>query len=858
VNLRTTAIESSFNRAEFRWKWLRFLRRTMVIGMAACVFAILFGFALRLDWIPTEGIAITCVVLLCTLTIFSWGIMALAVFARVPDRHRLAMVLDKAQPRLLDRLTTLEFLEGNPRRQQRGPVPQTPHAASFAPRIAGQAQEILESELPRPSFPALSPVPHLLVFALALGATIAFYRLYTPWQHIGSGRNAKPLALASSQKPLELPVPTTNNLEESLTWGEVRITDPATDLRVTKVDVVPLQIEAAANQPLESVRWFSTINGAAETPHALPPPSEPRFAVYQPSLYLDEFKLSDWDVMTYYAKAKTQPQNSYASDIYFLEVRPFREDMLKLPGGEGGKAYQCLSEISGLIARQQQVIRQTHQHLQAPPPQPNLRAQDRKKLSEAESDLGDSARHLYAKMASEMENAPIGEALDHLSQAGGSLDRSSSLLESDVMDEAQNQERSAMSDLVAARKMFQKALSDNPGAFGDKSGEDAEPVADSSKKLRDIAEFRNTAKATQDFLEKTLEKQRALEQRARTAPRSEFSDLADKEQQLAQSLSEFRSKYPQMFRGVEDQTQQTQQAMNAAADALQKRAGARNATQEATRKLESLNDSMQNQSAQMQLANAYRLKQMLDDQVQALDQSAQPGSSPSTPNVQKTATQARETVSQLKKAVEQEPTRDAFGQPLRDALSGQKKVDLDAALTRLQQAEDASSRQQRAREARDRLAAVSRAFAASEPSSFQFAQQSDALKQGGQDSFATGMAELESLLKELENQRPISPQDQASQGRQALFNLQTGARSRFGNDDHANQILVQLQKMLKSQTPLDVGNLKKLAEDLQHFSVETADHQARTNTDVANIDPARLPPAYRGRIQKYFQKLSEK
>ena len=35
---------------------------------------------------------------------------------------------------------------------------------------------------------------------------------------------------------------------------------------------------------------------------------------------------------------------------------------------------------------------------------------------------------------------------------------------------------------------------------------------------------------------------------------------------------------------------------------------------------------------------------------------------------------------------------------------------------------------------------------------------------------------------------------------------------------------------------------------------------ARTGqpVELSNIDPARLPPAYRGRIQKYFQKLSEK
>src|SRR5262249_14100618 len=154
------------------------------------------------------------------------------------------------------------------------------------------------------------------------------------------------------------------------------------------------------------IDWFSTINGADEARHELPPPREPRYAVFQPTLYLDELRLSDWDVMTYYAKANTEKENSFASEVYFLEVRPFHEDILKLPGGENGKAYQCLSEMSALIGRQQHVIRQTHQHLQKPPEQENLQEQDRKKLSAAEGDLSDSAQHLYAKMASEMENKP--------------------------------------------------------------------------------------------------------------------------------------------------------------------------------------------------------------------------------------------------------------------------------------------------------------------------------------------------------------------------------------------------------------------------------------------------------------------
>ena len=101
---------------------------------------------------------------------------------------------------------------------------------------------------------------------------------------------------------------------------------------------------------------------------------------------------------------------------------------------------------------------------------------------------------------------------------------------------------------------------------------------------------------------------------------------------------------------------------------------------------------------------------------------------------------------------------------------------------------------------------------------------------------------------------------QAKQGKEALFNLQTGLRSQYGDNERGNQILLHLDQMLKAETPLDVADLKKLMDELQHFSVETSNRLARKDDkhDVTNIDPTRLPPAYRGRIQKYFQKLSEK
>ena len=85
-------------------------------------------------------------------------------------------------------------------------------------------------------------------------------------------------------------------------------------------------------------------------------------------------------------------------------------------------------------------------------------------------------------------------------------------------------------------------------------------------------------------------------------------------------------------------------------------------------------------------------------------------------------------------------------------------------------------------------------------------------------------------------------------------------RSQYGSNERATEVLLSLDKALKAETPLEVANLKKLMDELQHFSVETADRLAKKEDkpEVTNIDPARLPPAYRGRIQKYFQKLSEK
>src|SRR5208283_4469366 len=108
----------------------------------------------------------------------------------------------------------------------------------------------------------------LFGMSLAVLATVLFYQHYSPWTRLLANENARnerrPI---TPEKALDLALPATNNVEQNQPWGEVRITAPGSDLKVTKVDVVPLHIEASANEPLSDVAWFSTINGATEQPH---------------------------------------------------------------------------------------------------------------------------------------------------------------------------------------------------------------------------------------------------------------------------------------------------------------------------------------------------------------------------------------------------------------------------------------------------------------------------------------------------------------------------------------------------------------------------------------------------------------
>ena len=229
----------------------------------------------------------------------------------------------------------------------------------------------------------------------------------------------------------------------------------------------------------------------------LPEPPDPHHALFAPHLYVDELRLSDWDVVAYHAGASTSGGRTFSSGIYFLEIRPFREEILKLEGGNAQrqKAFSLLGEISGLIDRQKHVVRETHHHLRQPRRDADDQRSDRTKLRSAEQDVLEASEHLYARVATEMENLPVAEVLDHLALAQTDLAGAVAAL-GGPEGEPLVPEQAALRNLVASRKAFHKAISDaNGDSTDDEAADQAAGLAD---QLREMTELRNERAAVRD------------------------------------------------------------------------------------------------------------------------------------------------------------------------------------------------------------------------------------------------------------------------------------------------------------------------------------------------------------------------
>ena len=839
-----SSIDQGLERARRRWKWLRSVRDSSIWGAISCAALMGLGAAVRIGVLHRH--ARSALLVLGATAVLGEGAVLASVWRTRTRGRWLAAAVERVDRRLQDRLNTWLFLEnrtGEP-------------WGVFRSRIGQQIHQLLQQRAPPSPFSFRPALAWLATFLVLLGIAASLNHLYAPWAFLRPGARLRPASAAAVGRPVKLPTP--DPLATPPVWGEVRITHPGSDLRVTKVDVVPLTIEAAANRDLKSVTWYSSVNGNPEQSHTLPVARDPRCAVYKPVLYLDQFELSDWDVLTYFAKAQTDATNVFSSQVYFLEVRPFREDILKLPGGEAGRPYRTLGDITSLISRQQQVIRHTYQLpslVSSPLPSVNPAHQQ---LAGQEFELSKAAEHLYAQMATGMENQPIAPALDKLAAAETSLGEAGRLLLTNSLTKACERERGALAELVASRKIFQQAVTDHPQNF---AGPERPPSAgvDASQRLNQMAEFRDEAKSGREYVQKLLEEQEQFE-RERAGGNLPASAAAQREQDLERELKDFSAQHPDSFQGARPLSEQAQAALARAGEQLHaSRPTAAAAVHEATAQLQNLRAGMERLSGPQRLADAYRLKQLLEQQIRHLQNLTHSPGEISQADAAASAEAARKLVDELKRNLEAGTNYNGFGQPLLQALAGQNTNSLDQKLSELQHAGDPLPRLQAAVQATQSLQDLAEAFGSSLPAPLQAARAHDALRADPGTGLSQALSQLESLLQRLEHGRALASSDQQKQARQALGNLEAGLRGQPDQDGRGQALVDRLEAMVSQGQGMDRASLKRLLEQLDRLSLELQPKLAGQPDSplLSNPDLTRFPPNYRDRIQRYFQRLSE-
>lgn len=835
--------------ARARRRVVRFFQLAGWVGVALCAAEAGLSLLVRRQVLSTWPAA--ALAILALLGLAGLGLLVVAAFAlRSGPSAEIAAAVEDAHPALQDRLNTLVFLESE--------SPVRGRAEMFR-RIEQQ----LARAAPRGTQPAYRARPalySLLALVLALLATVELNRRLRPWDHLSWPSDEALLVQKPGDDAHTFAPPPPAAEEVHGRWGEVRITEPGHDIKATKVDVVALQVEAATEGTLTRAALSTAVNGAKSEERPLPPSTEPHYGVYKPQLALDELHLQDWDLVSYSASASTAgPNGTYGSDIYFIEVRPFVEQIAKLPGGQGGKAFAGLNELTGLIDQQRNILRETHRFLQSPPKETALRRQDLGKLAQAERELAATTRRFYARLAAEHEDEPIGETLTRLDRAHANMRAAGDAVEQDS-PEARPREQAALAELVATRKAFQKFVNDHPEAFSDHAGdadEESVPLAGLDQRLAQILELRDARKAARGQVDRLAAAQKRLAAQAAKAAPGPQHGLAQMQEQLHKQLQDLRAAQPHAFKGVEPAADEAARGMKQSASALDKGEGGE-ATQGAAETMTGLQNALQQQGEGHELGDAYRLKEAVDRERDRLRKmGAAPGRF-SPREARAAADNARKAVRGLKDVSDGEPGRALFGPELGKALDEASLRRMEADLDAVAKAPEAEGRGRAATTAGEDLKKLSEAFEQSEPAAAK-ALRADRLRPADSDALQRALDALESQIARGESGRRVSNEDDlAKQRHELLLDLERGLAHK-GDEARGRRLLLQVEGLLSHElTGAERVKLKQLKEEIERFQADLAGPvKSEREQTLTRVDPAQLPAAYRTRIQRYYQKLSE-
>jgi hypothetical protein len=169
-----------------------------------------------------------------------------------------------------------------------------------------------------------------------------------------------------------------------------KLVSPDSDYLATNVASVPVTFEVTDDFGLESVKLHLEVAGRESKETVVPVEEGARTIEFTRTIELEDYELSVGDSILFYAEATdidtgSGPANhSSAGDVYFIEIRPYRQNWVPLPGGGPSQgAGSPPVELMNILEYTRAIIKKTW----AIASKPELTDEDRSRLGFINQDV---------------------------------------------------------------------------------------------------------------------------------------------------------------------------------------------------------------------------------------------------------------------------------------------------------------------------------------------------------------------------------------------------------------------------------------------------------------------------------------
>ena len=179
-----------------------------------------------------------------------------------------------------------------------------------------------------------------LVGALVLSHLVTLVTWTRPW--------VRPTPAVAGPKPAPPPA--------ELPKATIKWKSPGVETKAAPIEEVPLEATAESTTGLRDLVLEMEVNGEPrlKAPVAVDELKAKGRHGIQTSIYLDQLEVQPYDIVSYHLRAQRidpRPLPETDSPVQFVQVKPFRDDVREVPGGEGNEAFALITALKAAQLR---------------------------------------------------------------------------------------------------------------------------------------------------------------------------------------------------------------------------------------------------------------------------------------------------------------------------------------------------------------------------------------------------------------------------------------------------------------------------------------------------------------------------